>query len=60
LPHGDDCRFCGSPVPTHTTFGSFWAIVTSPIEAVEASERTGSKETPMFSVFQTPAVAVAT
>jgi hypothetical protein len=58
LPHGDDWRFCGSPVPTHTRFGLAWCRVTSPIELVGWSSKRGVQDVPWFSVFQTPAVAV--
>ena len=60
LPQPDDCRFCGSPVPTQTRFGFDWSSVTAPIELVGWSSKTGVHEVPWFSVFQTPPVPVAT
>jgi hypothetical protein len=60
LPHGELCRFCGSPVPTQTTLGLEGAMVTSPIDEVSWSSNTGSNVIPLFTVFQIPAVAVPT
>ena len=59
-PHGELCRFCGSPVPTHTTLGFDCETVTSPMDAVVWSSKTGSKVIPRLVVFHTPPDAVAT
>ena len=58
FPHGEDWRFCGSPVPTHTRFGLAWWSVTSPIELVGWSSKSGVQDVPWFSVFHNPPVAV--
>ena len=60
MPQGELCRFCGSPLPTHTTCGFEGASVTSPIEAVGWLANTAWKVCPAFVVFQTPPVAVPT
>ena len=60
FPHGELWRFCGSPLPTHTTLGLEGATVTSPTEEVDWSSKTGSKVVPWLTVFHTPPVAVPT
>ena len=59
-PHGELCRFCGSPVPTHTTFGFDGARVTSPMEAVDSSVKTALQVVPWLVLFHSPPVAVPT
>ena len=60
IPHGEDCRFCGSPEPTHTTFGFDGASVMSPTESISWSSNMDSKVDPPLIVFHTPPVATPT
>ena len=53
-PHGELCRFAGSPVPTHTWLGLEGATLTAPTEEVGWSSNTGSHVMPSFVVFHTP------
>ena len=60
LPHDDDWRLLGSPVPTYTIEGSDGASVTSPMLLTGWSSKTGSNVVPLLMVLRIPAEAVAT
>ena len=53
-PYWELCRFCGSPVPAHTTFGFAWKTVTSPMDEHGWSSKRGVHDIPLFSVSHTP------
>src|SRR5678815_859856 len=54
-------RVLASPVPTHTVSGADGATATAPMDIIALTpSKTGDHETPLFELFQTPPLAVAT